>query len=411
MRLDESRSSLLIVLLGLLLLGGWVALGGHFEQAEAGLEQGELVTPTRRPSHTPPPTAADTPESTPTATPSPTPTPVAPLQLLPMLFYQTEPVQWNRLGGDWPAEHIALCRDIYFAASQDAVYAMENGLWAEIDSPDGAVGIFNGLEISPLAEDNSCRVYLSVRDTGVFTGTLDLSSGFAVTWTLPLGGDVVSQVRAIAVSGQDLFAAGEFGLSFWNGMEWDHIENVPGDDIQPIMDLAVADTDEAIKPVYAVRWFDPDIWWNPDPGANPTDWVRHPSAPPLFDQAVRVIHGDETGPTMFGSNEKHYRLITGQWQQVVLSGFGSVPARAFAMQTNSAGVRRLFAGYIEDAVPGGNPGVYVAEGSGPFDEPLNDGWSDPPQVYDFLVTGVGPNQVLVAATSSGVWVYPIWRLD
>ena len=231
--------------------------------------------------------------------------------------------------------------------------------------------------------DDACdEVYVSVHGAGVYTTTIDGEP----EWN-PLGNvNGVLWARDMVIADQTLFVAGEFGIKYWQDGQWNDT-GVPGDDVQPIMDLAVADPANLGGPVYAVRWQDDRIWRNADPGDNPGDWAA-PAIDPLPDTAVRAVAGDENGVRFVGVQDALYRRVGNQWEHVVAQG-----ARSFLISENV-----VYVGFT------GEQGVYYSEDGGVSYATMNAGWEEgnmPSTVYTLLLL----DDVLYAGTGSGVWRY------
>jgi hypothetical protein len=298
-----------------------------------------------------------------------------------------KPPAWERLGNGWPSgrstQAVAACSvndgsTFIFAGTPDALYSLNGSSWTIVEP------VAQGFVVTGIVFGENCNhVYASLYSNGIWRGNRD---GNTWNWQKREGGASVAQVRALVLAQGNLFAAGEFGISYWQGTEW-LPTSAPGSVSQPIMDMHAANSSGSQTKIYAVQWLNGRILTNPDPGSAPGVWGTIPNIADVPNIQMRAVFGDTDNVRYTGTTAAHYRLAGNQWSLAQVVG-----ARSFATDSNS----HVYAGYTDNA------GVYFSTDGGTF-LPLNAGWVPPENVFSLITH----NQTLYAATSNGVWVYPL----
>lgn len=299
-----------------------------------------------------------------------------------------KPAIWEKIdsediGGKWPSGVSALSTAVCDTNS-DLILAgtVNNGVQIyDGSSWNPAASVPTGKSVTGLVINSACdRAYASLYDGGVWQGT---NSSGSWTWTR-LGNDVVLAARSLALAGDRLFVAGDFGIGYWhvnNSSSW-QITSLGN---QPIMYVSAADPTVSTSVLYAVQWQNGKIYQAV--GNVPGTW-NPLSLPDVPDVEMRSVFGDAAGVQFVGTQSGSYRLNGNIWEAL-----SDVPAGA-GLRAGAVTGSAAYLGYTDNA------GVYKVQGGTPLQ--LNAGWGTPPDFIYYLVLAGGK---LYAATTDGVFVY------
>lgn len=286
------------------------------------------------------------------------------------------PARWEKVGGNWPSNvtgrSLAVCTtnpDIIIAGTID------NGVWVFNGTSWETTTIPTGFSVAGLAMNQACdRTYASLYNGGVWQGQ---RSGNTWSWS-QIGGSEVLLARSLALAGDRPFAAGDFGIRYWDGNTWQTTSGIIGS--LPIMYISAADPTDSNSTLYAVQWQVNKVYQGS--GNTPT-WTQLPQTVP--NNEMRVVFGNASEPRFVGTQSGSYQMSSNIWQALSVSA----GLRAGVITDTTA-----YLGYTNYA------GIYKVKGS--ILTPLNAGWNKPPEfIYDLVLA----DGKLYAATTLGVWAF------
>lgn len=306
---------------------------------------------------------------------------------LPIMRKPAPPPTWEILG-QWPegeeAISVAICANdptIVFAGTENGILQFADQKWLPVD--DVAKAIVTGLVIN-----NACdTIYASVFDAGVYQGDKKADNW---KWLEVGTSDELNHVRSLVLEEKNLFAGGDFGIKYWDtGPVTDWIEtNAPGSAGQPIMELAVSDPIHNSGMVYAVQWYDENVWYlgkgdNPATGWREKSGLGAPPDPP----AMRTVAGNPAGDELLvGTSEAFYQLAASGNRWYLQGEIGT--------QSLTIDESIIYAGHRNGA------GVSVSINGKPF-TPFNTGWVPIPKTINQIIA---IDYQPYAAASNGVWI-------
>lgn len=298
-----------------------------------------------------------------------------------------KPAIWEKIDDNWPsgasALSTAVCDTdpilIFAGTVNDGIQIYDGSSW------NPAASIPTGKSVTGLVVNSACdHAYASLYDGGVWQGEEEINGSW--TWTR-LGNDDVLAARSLALAGDRLFVAGDFGLRYWDvngGSSWQPTSGIVG--TQPVMYVSAVDSTDSNSALYAVQWQNGKIYHRAA-GDPPGTW-NPLSLPDVPDVEMRSVFGDAAGVQFVGTQSGSYQLNGNIWE--ALSGVPAGAGLRAGVVTGSV----AYLGFTDNA------GVYKVQGS--ISTPLNAGWGTPPDfIYDLVLAG----GKLYAATTDGVFVY------